>query len=455
EKVYNDAVDAHESAIKDHNDALTDYDQAEKVYNDAVDAHESAIKDHNDALTDYDQAEKVYNDAVDAHEKAIKDHNDALTDYDKAEQAYNDAVDAHESAIEDHNDAMDALMKDAQEAYDDAKADYDKALAAYEAAKDAYDEALAAYEAEVGKSSGEEGDIHAAMLGIGAMLGISSEVNAENEIAYTIALPFAGLLDLDHAAQAIGESFSFKLELSNMTEAQVAAIVDQLNGAEHVSAALADGYIDVTLDGSYVPAGDLTFKLALDSFADDVHGATVGIAGVEQDVVPVITATADGGELYGTEGNDIIIGSDYDDIIYGGHGSDIFAWEADRLGGDDTIVDFSFNYEWHDGKLDAIVGMDNDKIRLDFKDLLGDPEGSLDALLANLHEDGNGQFSSGDFMVRFTETNQMEIVFTGTASHVEQHITVNAGHDFIDHSVQQITAAEAAAILQQILISNS
>ncbi|MCL1939151.1 MAG: hypothetical protein FWG04_00625 [Desulfovibrionaceae bacterium] len=204
--------------------------------------------------------------------------------------------------------------------------------------------------------------------------------------------------------------------------------------------------------------GDFAYRVEyVDGTADFSHvtGDYLHVYGGAGD--DVIYGGQGGNEIHGGGGDDIIYAGHGDDILFGGTGSDIFAWEADRLGGSDTIMDFDFNYQWNSetGKLDAIVGMDNDKIQLNFQDLLGDDSGSLTALLDGLHDLGGNKFGTDSgFTVSFLDTNRLEIMFTGHESGVTQDIIVNSGNAFLG-DISNVSLTEAQAILQQILINNS
>ena len=163
-----------------------------------------------------------------------------------------------------------------------------------------------------------------------------------------------------------------------------------------------------------------------------------------------------GSHITGSGHDDTIFAGQGDDILHGGKGNDIFAWEADRLGGADTIMDFDFNYQWNGNKLNAIVGMDNDKIQLNFHDLLGDDSGSLETLLRGLTDLGGNKFGTdGGFTVEFTAANQLHITFAGDGGQgTVQAITVNSGNEFVA-DISSVSLTEAQAVLQQILISNS
>jgi|GEM_PF-5477793 len=173
----------------------------------------------------------------------------------------------------------------------------------------------------------------------------------------------------------------------------------------------------------------------------------------------VIHAGDQGSTIHGGEGNDIIYAGQGDDTLSGGGGNDIFAWESDKLGGSDTILDFDFNYQRNDsGGLEALDGMFNDKIQINFQDLLGEHnDGSLGALLQGLTDVG-GKFSysteQGGFTAEFTSSNELQITLTSADDATLQTITVQSSNTFHD-SIQDMGSDEAAAILQQILICSS
>jgi Ca2+-binding RTX toxin-like protein len=230
---------------------------------------------------------------------------------------------------------------------------------------------------------------------------------AATQMTYTIALAAAGLL-VNPADMAIGESLSFKLEMNGMTSDQIAEAVLQLGAAEYVSAIPGDGYIEVTLDGNYIPANnDLTFKLALGSYTDGLVGVGIGEDIVEYNVVTPVAV--DEGILVGTNGNDIIVADEGIDVIYGLEGDDvIYAGAGDHTiyGGDghDTFV---YDMDSLEGKIGGDIIMDfriNDKSSSDVLDIselltvLGHSAGddSLKGLLAGgylnftVRDDGSG-----------------------------------------------------------------
>jgi VCBS repeat-containing protein len=160
----------------------------------------------------------------------------------------------------------------------------------------------------------------------------------------------------------------------------------------------------------------------------------------------VIHAGDGGSNIQGGAGDDTIFAGQGDDTLSGGDGNNIFAWESDKFGGSDTIVDFSFNHEWDaGGGLQAVDGMFNDKIQINFQDLLGsaDDGNSLGALLQGLAGSSTGAFSystdQGGFTAQFSDCGkEMMITLTGSDESTLQTITVQSNTAFHDN-IQNIS----------------
>jgi len=194
----------------------------------------------------------------------------------------------------------------------------------------------------------------------------------------------------------------------------------------------------------------------------EIYGGEGGNEIIGSDHGDVIHAGDGGSHIQGGAGDDTIFAGQGDDTLSGGDGNNIFAWESDKFGGSDTIVDFSFNHEWDaGGGLQALDGMFNDKIQINFQDLLGSPDdgNSLGALLQGLSGSGASTFSystdQGGFTAQFSDCGkEMVITLTGSDESTLQTITVQSNTAFHDN-IQNISSDEAAAILQQVLLCSS
>ena len=160
-----------------------------------------------------------------------------------------------------------------------------------------------------------------------------------------------------------------------------------------------------------------------------------------------------GSRIEAGAGNDTIYAGKGDDVMDGGLGSDVFAWESADFGGSDTILNFDFNCTWNEDTLQVNAGMDNDKIQINFKDLLGETQ-SLEDLLQGIAKESGSTFSykgdKGGFQASFLDGDTLQITLTGNNDDTLQTITVESSNSFYQ-DMANISAQQAVAILEQIL----
>jgi len=417
--------------------------QAYETAMQAFEAAREAALNLNVSDADYGAAMQVYADAMRAY-------TDALEAHDAAQAALTAAQDAYEAAMADYDaldleahDAAQAALTAAQDAYEAAMADYDANVEAWDAAIEAYEVELAAYEA--GKA-GEEG----------GMLNISSEVTS-NEMSYTITLAATGLL-VD-PAQPINQEITFTLDISGMSENQIASAATQLSGLENVTAVPGGDGIIITLGGDYVPAASsLTFNLPLDSYDPGVN-ATVDIvpaslseenvsmmSGQETAQQHVVTAAATvvldenseedavsvDGDLSG-----LLAGSDQCDIEIAGRASDFdtHTWNGTGLDSGTTTIS-----HFHLGE---------DHLRFD--DLLGQDEAlTVDTLVGMLQE--------GVLSLQLQENG---VLVFEVHDRTEEHKLLQTVEIQVEGGVNDVAAdfntnlTAQAELLQQMIYSNS
>lgn len=112
-----------------------------------------------------------------------------------------------------------------------------------------------------------------------------------------------------------------------------------------------------------VPALDVQYTVK-DADIDEAASSTLYLRGGDDQII----IGTDGNDiLKGGSGDDVIFGGGGDDIMYGGLGADTFVWTADHMSGKDTIMDFELNID-----------------KLSFEDYFGTGGATLDNILAKL-----------------------------------------------------------------------
>ena len=294
---------------------------------------------------------------------------------------------------------------------------------------------------------------------------------SSNELMFTIALAAVG--GYSPAGGTLTEAVSFQMNLDGLSNAEKAALADQIDSLTDVSANYQSGEFTVTLEAGHAITGSLDFTVPVTPGADyNVSIANVTATNLAGSSVAAAHSSStftsiegQAGEVEGTSGNDVIfalngvdstlLGGEGDDILIGGTGNttlngglgddtliagagndimiggageNTFIWKADGLGGDDSIVDFK--------STDTI----------DLRDLFsnfGDPK-DLDGLLNAGHikfDQNTDNEKAIDIKISSDDLNN--------GGSVEQIITVN----FAEHDSQSYD--ELQAMLQLNILTNS